>query len=40
MARIARSVDIIQTDANHVGRITAPWKVAALANVTHLDGVA
>ena len=30
-------VDIIQTDANHVGGITALWKVAALANVSSIS---
>ena len=30
-------VDIIQTDANHVGGITALWKVAAMANVSSIS---
>lgn len=30
-------VDIIQTDINHVGGITALWKVAALANVSSIS---
>jgi len=30
-------VDIIQTDMNHVGGITALWKVAALANVSSIS---
>jgi galactonate dehydratase len=30
-------VDIIQTDTNHVGGITALWKVAALANVSSIS---
>ena len=30
-------VDIIQTDANHVGGITGLWKVAALANVSSIS---
>ena len=29
-------VDIIQTDANHVGGITALWKVAAIANISSI----
>jgi galactonate dehydratase len=31
------AVDIIQTDANHVGGITALWKVAALAHVSSIS---
>ena len=30
-------VDIVQTDANHVGGITGLWKVAALANVSSIS---
>ena len=30
-------VDIIQTDTNHVGGITALWKVAALANASSIS---
>jgi galactonate dehydratase len=30
-------VDILQTDANHVGGITALWKVAALAHVSSIS---
>src|SRR4051794_5712452 len=30
-------VDIIQTDTNHVGGITALWKVAALANFSSIS---
>jgi galactonate dehydratase len=30
-------VDIIQTDTNHVGGITALWKVAALANISSIS---
>ena len=30
-------VDIIQTDTNHVGGITALWKVAALANASRIS---
>jgi galactonate dehydratase len=30
-------VDIIQTDANHVGGITALWKVAAMANISSIS---
>jgi galactonate dehydratase len=30
-------VDIIQTDANHVGGITALWKVAAMANFSSIS---
>lgn len=30
-------VDILQTDANHVGGLTALWKVAALANVSSIS---
>jgi galactonate dehydratase len=30
-------VDIIQTDTNHVGGITALWKVAAMANISSIS---
>lgn len=30
-------VDILQTDANHVGGITALWKVAAIANISSIS---
>src|SRR6516164_6527534 len=30
-------IDIIQTDANHVGGITALWKVAAMANISSIS---
>ena len=30
-------VDILQTDANHVGGITALWKVAAMANISSIS---
>jgi galactonate dehydratase len=30
-------VDITQTDANHVGGITALWKVAAMANIASIS---
>ena len=31
------AVDILQTDINHVGGISALWKVAAMANISNIS---